>query len=657
MIFLLFLVAICSASNFQQNPFTQFDSSKNAAISGQCANDTRKWIASLRMFMTAAEHCTITLNCTNDDRRAMRENRYAFQQLDAFGKFPVPGLAELTNVLDGSYQECQRIDGIAYETNYCYLMLFPGKDLVRLFNDHSRLPFKACAAFCVKRDVEKDSAFWGFTIFMIVAVGVALVATVIDFLRETILGIESAREKMLGLRILYAFSFWTNAGQILSVKEQKAGFIKSLDCIRLFSMSWVVFGHATYYFTFSDTLAPISTVRNKIYNHLVLDAFLSVDTFFMLSGIVVAYLFFKQRPKPAIVRSPLTWTLFYVHRYLRLTPPVMLFIGFYTVYMPFLKGPYMASFGNEYAAEVDNCKQRWWQNLIYINNFGPEMKSCYGITWYLAADTQMYVAAPIVLIAFYYKSIVGLATATVIGIASIVATYVIYATHSYLPAESIGNDPHGNYFNLIYGKPWIRCTPYLVGIVTGYFLAINGARKPRLHLMLILIGWALALAVGLACVLSNYDYDRGVVWSAFGKATFNNFQRLGWSLALAWTIIANHLGWGGPINAFMSHPIWQPFGRLSYCAYIVHWVVIGYYMNVGERPIHFFNIWQVYLYYAIPITFLSFFFAFWWSGLFELSTLKLEKMLIEAIIGRQPSAPKIEDVRKTASWDVPQNCA
>ena len=71
---------------------------------------------------------------------------------------------------------------------------------------------------------------------MIVMVAIAVLATLLDYIRDTIYGIKSNTEKNLIFKIILSFSLWTNAELILSVKEQKPGFIKSLDCIRLFSM-------------------------------------------------------------------------------------------------------------------------------------------------------------------------------------------------------------------------------------------------------------------------------------------------------------------------------------------------------------------------------------------------------------------------------------
>lgn len=52
---------------------------------------------------------------------------------------------------------------------------------------------------------------------------------------------------------------------------------------------------------------------------------------------------FQLKPTVKLLKSPATWILFYVHRYIRLTPPYMIFIGFFTVYSLYIQGPVAAS--------------------------------------------------------------------------------------------------------------------------------------------------------------------------------------------------------------------------------------------------------------------------------------------------------------------------
>ncbi|KHJ94822.1 hypothetical protein OESDEN_05245 [Oesophagostomum dentatum] len=133
----------------------------------------------------------------------------------------------------------------------------------------------------------------------------------------------------------------------------------------------------------------------------------------------------------------------------------------------------------------------------------------------------------------------------------------------------------------------------------------------------------------------------------FVRATYNNFSRLGWALAVSWVIVANHLGWGGIIAKFLDHPIWQPLGRLSYCGYFVHFFLIRYVYNLDDRPSHFVSIWRTYLHLMIPNLVASYVFAFFWSCLFEVPVVKLKKLLTDGLLPAkkkqfvQPSQPKI----------------
>ncbi|EFP05004.1 hypothetical protein CRE_03192 [Caenorhabditis remanei] len=611
-------------------------------LSKQCLNDTETWIQSLAVFATVSEECLTEQNCSVKELQILKNNLYAVQGFSIWFKpLYIFNFQNWTPLF-----ACQNLvtnkTWSTFLTNYHHI--------------HSQLVNHTVRNMIgLKKIVSIDIPF---RIFLIVMVIIALSATALDYVRDTVYGIKSGQEKNLLLKILISFSFWTNAELLLSVKEQKPGFIKSLDCIRLFSMCWVVTGHSFIYLIFSDTFMPVIDFPKHFWNHLLLNAFVSVDTFFVLSGIVVTYLFFKSKPKKRMVANPITWIMFYVHRYLRLTPPIMLFIGFFTVYAPYIQGPFSASQLNQLVAQAESCKTSWWQNLIYINNF-PQDVTCYAPTWYLAADTQLYLVAPIVLIGLYFSFAAGTGLIVAGCVGSIIATYIVFGVYG-LPADMFGNGDVQNFFSIVYNKPWIRCPPYLVGMLTGYLLAVYGNRKIRLNWALSVAGWIVAFVIAAFCLFATYDYDKGSYWSVFTRATFYNFHRLGWGIFICWVVAANHMGWGGLISNFMSHPIWQPFGRLSYCAYIVHWIVLFYFLNVGGHPIHYYSAWEVvsnriknqtsliiklqFTYTSIPATLLSYFFAFFWSCMFEVPTLKLEKMLIESIMGTGRTSAKLDPI-------------
>ena len=112
----------------------------------------------------------------------------------------------------------------------------------------------------------------------------------------------------------------------------------------------------------------------------------------------------------------------------------------------------------------------------------------------------------------------------------------------------------------------------------------------------------------------------------------------------------------GPIASLMEHPIWQPFGRLSYTAYLCHMFLIWYMWNLQDRPLHFTGVWSQFIQVTLPVIVMAYTFAFFWSCLCEIPFLKLEKMLFDAILpkkkdnksGEETKAK--EEVEKTEQW-------
>lgn len=73
----------------------------------------------------------------------------------------------------------------------------------------------------------------------------------------------------------------------------------------------------------------------------------------------------------------------------------------------------------------------------------------------------------------------------------------------------------------------------------------------------------------------------------FYYGLYYGLGRVVWSIALCYIIFACTNGYGGPINAFLSHPMWQLFSKLSYSVYLVHFSVIMITMATLKAPPYF----------------------------------------------------------------------
>ena len=85
--------------------------------------------------------------------------------------------------------------------------------------------------------------------------------------------------------------------------------------------------------------------------------------------------------------------------------------------------------------------------------------------------------------------------------------------------------------------------------------------------------WLASVAAGLAVVIGVYPmWTDG--YTNFASTCYAMFMRVGWSLALAWTVFACTKGYGGIINSFLSWGFFTVLGRLTFLSYLIHLEII-----------------------------------------------------------------------------------
>ncbi|KAG8181950.1 hypothetical protein JTE90_026891 [Oedothorax gibbosus] len=372
------------------------------------------------------------------------------------------------------------------------------------------------------------------------------------------------------------FCIFTNGAKLLDTSDTE-GQLPFLHGIRFLSLSWVIVGH-----THAFVMAYVRNIREVIsfIDHwpfqIIMNGFYSVDSFFLLSGFLLAYLFFEMSAKN---NGKVPWLYFYIHRYVRLTPVYMIMLGFQTTIFSYMgSGPLWTS------NEIDkNCGQYWWRNLLYINNFFDATEMCVGWSWYLANDMQFFVISPIILIALWRWM---------------------------------------KFFNMVYTKPYTRISPYLVGIGLAYYLyKRRESACGKNSLVTLSLGWLISSGIVLACMFGLYHRHMSVLEMSF----YNAFNRTCFAGGLAWVIYVCITGQGGVVNKILSFKLFIPLGRLTYCAYLVHPIVIqATYMSM-KAMIEFSHITMVI--YFLGFLVLSYGIAFITSLLFESPVIRLDKLV------------------------------
>lgn len=59
-----------------------------------------------------------------------------------------------------------------------------------------------------------------------------------------------------------------------------------------------------------------------------------------------------------------------------------------------------------------------------------------------------------------------------------------------------------------------------------------------------------------------------------------------WGIALSWITVACCCGYGGPLNCLFSFRGFLPLSRLTYCAYLIHPVIMCFSSFILDGPIH-----------------------------------------------------------------------
>ncbi|XP_033747494.1 nose resistant to fluoxetine protein 6-like [Pecten maximus] len=251
-----------------------------------------------------------------------------------------------------------------------------------------------------------------------------------------------------------------------------------------------------------------------------------------------------------------------------------------------------------------------------------------GWSWYLANDMQFYVVSPGILLLLYRYRRIGFAVCGGL-IAACIFIRAMTAFEFGIPLPFLQPTKHtDNYYgqhNPLYNKMYTRIAPYIVGMLLGYILHRTDC-KVKLSKVKLLLGWSFAIATGLSVVYGLYYYFRhGYNASLETSVIYLAFSRFAWSLAVAWVIFACSTGYGGIINSLLSWKVWAPLGRLTYCAYMIHPMLL--YIFFGQSFTYFISDINMICFF-LGLLVLSYSFAFVLSITVEAPMIALEKIFI-----------------------------
>ncbi|XP_065335548.1 nose resistant to fluoxetine protein 6-like [Cloeon dipterum] len=303
---------------------------------------------------------------------------------------------------------------------------------------------------------------------------------------------------------------------------------------------------------------------------MIFRAFLNnVDTFVVLSGLLTSYYTIKKLQSG----KKISVLMMYLTRYVKFTPIFVITVMLVKDMDYWIQSPQVIRVAQHF---VNGCKNGFWKSFIYMNNFDGMDHMCYPPSHQLVTDMQMYLAAPFIILAMYkHPRLTTAALTGVLAVLGVLRYVVIHKWHlSTFIYHGISLSQMVDAADRMYLNPLHRMTPYLAGIMLGYFLRVTG-RRSLLRKDQMYAGWAVALICGYYSFFGPSEIaERGYKYQPHDSAVFGVLQPVLWSICLCWCIYACYTGYGGMLNSFLSWKGFVVFSKLSYAFYMVQILLI-----------------------------------------------------------------------------------
>ncbi|XP_054152595.1 nose resistant to fluoxetine protein 6-like [Oppia nitens] len=158
---------------------------------------------------------------------------------------------------------------------------------------------------------------------------------------------------------------------------------------------------------YSSNSMETLVMPQQLSTQIIINALLSVDTFFFISGFLVVYLSVSKLRKQQN-NIQLNFPLFLALRWLRFAPFLAAIMSINFLWPLIGTGPF---FHQNYIKHVtDPCVANWWTNFLFISNWLKPIDQCMIHTWYLSADFQLYLLAYVIIKLYLnspYKAMIG----------------------------------------------------------------------------------------------------------------------------------------------------------------------------------------------------------------------------------------------------------
>ncbi|CAL1276486.1 unnamed protein product [Larinioides sclopetarius] len=385
-------------------------------------------------------------------------------------------------------------------------------------------------------------------------------------------------------KILECFCFVQNGRKILARQTAKEKEISCVHGIRAINFFWAIQIHTgMLYIQSIKNLEDQGPFLRSWFIKAIMKGDLVNDAYFTLGGFLNAFHFVQDYDNN---RGNISWFRFYIKRIVRVAPLYMIVLSFYTTLFPYFgSGPLWPTYSIHPV-----CKNVWLWNLFFVNNFRTPNNQCMIWTWYLANDFQLFTLSPLFMVPLCRWPKLGYILTVICISGSCLSNFLIAKTFNlttdifrigfHLSDIRGFNERSFENFNHLLEKPYTRVSSYLIGILLGHYLSRrNIAKATRMNPVFLCCGWIFsAISMWISFfALGNAEE------SLLKFAVFNGMRHLLFACGISWFIFVCSTGQIELFNRFLSMHGFVVLSRLSYSAYLTHFLLLEYhFLNITE---------------------------------------------------------------------------
>ncbi|KAK9869951.1 hypothetical protein WA026_006049 [Henosepilachna vigintioctopunctata] len=390
-------------------------------------------------------------------------------------------------------------------------------------------------------------------------------------------------------QIFKAFSYSNTMKKITAISYKDDGTY-CMHGFKVLATLFVISGHRIMFTLGAPQQNPefFENFFGKFKYSLLHNAPLIVDSFLTISGFLACYLILWEVER----RKKLNILMIYLHRLIRLTPVYAVFLGFYcTIFYHLGEGPFWEEIIGK---ERERCRESWWTNILYINNYVDLDKSCMFHSWYLSADTQLFLIVPIFAYLLWKNERIGLTLGSAfIGVSVVVHTGIVYLLQedpflvTYMNSKILRDPVVDPSFQRIHIPSHLRISSYFVGAIGGFIKFKLRTTDYKIPKSVRFLCWIFCVIIMFAIISTAYLFYIPQENKNFIVAgLYSSLHRFFWALCTTWCIIGVSEGHGQLVAPLLNWKSWRVLSRITYTSYLTHGAVHLYNFATMKSPVH-----------------------------------------------------------------------